>query len=118
VLFLSVAGYVMMLACFVFVCECSTQPALRCATVTTNDSEKGVNDRIFPIELAWISSLFLMVGGGQRIFNSMIFTLVSDSLGHSNRQVKNQSSKLYVFSPMSTGLSISICYMLVLTSVD
>lgn len=48
-------------------------------------SFKGYLDSIFPTQLVWLSSVFLFLGGGTRVFNSMIFTLVSDCLGHSQR---------------------------------
>lgn len=32
----------------------------------------------FPTQVVWFSSIFLFLGGGTRVFKSMVFTLVSD----------------------------------------
>ncbi|KAL8327941.1 hypothetical protein RB597_003989 [Gaeumannomyces tritici] len=40
---------------------------------------------IYPVSLVWMSSLLFFIGGGQRIFNSIVFTLISNSLDESKR---------------------------------
>ena len=38
-----------------------------------------------PTQLVWISSIFLLVGGGQRVAKSMLFTIIADSVDQSSR---------------------------------
>ncbi|EED16509.1 conserved hypothetical protein [Talaromyces stipitatus ATCC 10500] len=64
VLFLSLTGSLMGLVWIVFVCKYNI---------------------IFAPQMVWISSIFLFIGGGVRVFNSVIFSIISDSLGHSQR---------------------------------
>jgi hypothetical protein len=45
---------------------------------------------ILPIEVVWASSVLLCIGGGHKIFNSMIYTLVSDAL-----EADQRSTQLY-----------------------
>ncbi|EJT80754.1 hypothetical protein GGTG_00748 [Gaeumannomyces tritici R3-111a-1] len=64
VLALSAAGYTLMLGWVVVICSLPN---------------------IYPVSLVWVSSLLFFIGGGQRIFNSIVFTLISDSLDESKR---------------------------------
>ncbi|CAL8579051.1 hypothetical protein XPA_004814 [Xanthoria parietina] len=38
-----------------------------------------------PIRLVWLSSLFIFIGGGQRVAKAMVFTIVSDAVEASHR---------------------------------
>lgn len=38
-----------------------------------------------PIRLIWLSSLFIFIGGGQRVAKAMLFTIVSDAVEASDR---------------------------------
>ena len=62
VLLLSTCGILLMYAWIVLICQ------------------SGVK-----VELAWLSSVFLLLGGGLRVFNAMIVAAVSDSLSDSSR---------------------------------
>ncbi len=42
-------------------------------------------NKTLPTQLVWVSSLFLLVGGGQRVAKSMLFTIIADSVDQSNR---------------------------------
>ena len=44
-------------------------------------------DTVLPTQLVWISSIFLLVGGGQRVAKSMLFTIIADSVAQSSRYV-------------------------------
>lgn len=54
----------------------------------------------FPIRTVWFSSLFLLIGGGQRIFNSLIFTLVSNALDEKKRRVYIPVQLITIFNMM------------------
>lgn len=41
-----------------------------------------------PVQLVWVSSMFILLGGGQRVFKSMIFTIVADTVDQSHRQAQ------------------------------
>ena len=62
VLLLSTCGMILMFAWIVAVCETEAK-----------------------VELAWLSSIFLLVGGGLRVFNAMCFAAVSDALDDDER---------------------------------
>jgi hypothetical protein len=57
----------------------------RCLNERTKLTRTGSFPLIFPIKTVWLSSAFLLVGGGQKIYNSMVFALVSDALGQEDR---------------------------------
>ncbi|KAL8959416.1 MAG: hypothetical protein Q9193_003720 [Seirophora villosa] len=38
-----------------------------------------------PVRLIWLSSLFILIGGGQRVAKAMLFTIVSDTVEASHR---------------------------------
>ena len=61
-LLLSTCGISLMFAWVVFVCQMGLK-----------------------VELVWLSSFFLLLGGGPQVFNAMIFAAVSDSLGDAER---------------------------------
>ena len=42
-------------------------------------------NKVLPTQLVWISSIFLLVGGGQRVAKSMLFTIIADSVDQSSR---------------------------------
>lgn len=42
-------------------------------------------DGKIPIRLIWLSSLFIFIGGGQRVAKAMLFTIVSDTVDASHR---------------------------------
>ena len=44
-------------------------------------------NKVLPTQLVWISSIFLLVGGGQRVAKSMLFTIIADSVDQSKRYV-------------------------------
>jgi hypothetical protein len=54
----------------------------------------GAYDNIFKVQLAWLSAVFLFIGGGTQIFNSLVYATVSDSLVHSRRYVLHVYSAL------------------------
>lgn len=62
ILFLSTSGIVLMFGWTVLICR------------------TGVK-----VELVRLSSLFLLLGGGPRVFNAMIFATVSDALADAER---------------------------------
>lgn len=39
----------------------------------------------FPVETVWASSIFIFMGGGQRVLKSMLFTIVADTVDRSHR---------------------------------
>lgn len=39
----------------------------------------------FPVEAVWASSIFIIMGGGQRVYKSMMFTVVADTIDQSHR---------------------------------
>lgn len=47
----------------------------------------GTFDDTFDVHLAWLSALCLLIGGGPRVFNSMVFTMVSDQVSDGRRSV-------------------------------
>lgn len=38
-----------------------------------------------PVETVWASSIFIFMGGGQRVLKSMLFTVVADTVHQSDR---------------------------------
>ncbi len=48
-------------------------------------------NKVLPTQLVWISSIFLLVGGGQRVAKSMLFTIIADSVDQSSRYVEQTS---------------------------
>ncbi|KAL8999223.1 MAG: hypothetical protein Q9169_001888 [Polycauliona sp. 2 TL-2023] len=42
-------------------------------------------DGRLPVRLIWLSSLFIFIGGGQRVAKAMLFTIVSDAVDASHR---------------------------------
>ena len=42
-------------------------------------------NEVLPTQLVWISSIFLLVGGGQRVAKSMLFTIIADSVDQKSR---------------------------------
>lgn len=43
------------------------------------------SDRTLPVEMVWASSIFIFIGGGQRVHKSMLFTIVADTVDQSHR---------------------------------
>ncbi|KAL9600753.1 MAG: hypothetical protein Q9219_002994 [cf. Caloplaca sp. 3 TL-2023] len=43
-----------------------------------------------PVRLVWLSSLFIFIGGGQRVAKAMLFTIVSDVVDTSHRALTGQ----------------------------
>lgn len=41
--------------------------------------------QIFPLELVWLGSLTMFIGGGSSVANAMIFTVISDVIPESGR---------------------------------
>ena len=58
---------------------------------------------MLPTQLVWVSSIFLLVGGGQRVAKSMLFTIIADSVDQSNRY-----ADLTLFPPQPNIDSIQI----------
>lgn len=42
-------------------------------------------NEVFPVETVWASSIFIFMGGGQRVLKSMLFTVVADTVDQSKR---------------------------------
>lgn len=42
-------------------------------------------NEVFRVETVWASSIFVFMGGGQRVLKSMLFTVVADTVDQSNR---------------------------------
>lgn len=91
VLFLSVLGHVGMLAWIVMIRQL---PFLKVCCRLLNHI--GAYDNIFEVQLAWVSAVFFFIGGGTRVFNSLIFATVSDSLAHSRRYVLHACPTMYL----------------------
>ena len=62
VLFLSTSGITLMYLWVVIICQSGAR-----------------------VELAWLSSVFLLMGGGLRVFNGMMIASVSNALSDSQR---------------------------------
>jgi hypothetical protein len=45
----------------------------------------GLLNNIFPVQLVWLSSLFLFLGGGTVVFDAMTFSIVADATIPSNK---------------------------------
>lgn len=41
--------------------------------------------QIFPLELIWLGSLSIIIGGGSSVANAMVFTVISDVIPESGR---------------------------------
>lgn len=37
-------------------------------------------DKVLPVKLVWASSVFIFLGGGQRVFKSILFTIIADTI--------------------------------------
>lgn len=42
-------------------------------------------DETLPAKLVWASSIFIFMGGGRRVFKSIIFTILADTVDPSRR---------------------------------
>lgn len=42
-------------------------------------------DEILPARLVWASSIFILIGGGRRVFKGIIFTVIADTVDLSRR---------------------------------
>ena len=80
VLLLAITGILLMLLWIIVIC-----PYPRKVQCWRADKSQGHLDTFFPVRLIWISSIFLFIGGGQRVFCSMIYAIISDSHGPSTR---------------------------------
>jgi len=54
-----------------------------------SDFLKGLLGKWVSIRCIWGSSIFLMVGGGDRMFESVILTMITDITDHSQRQASS-----------------------------
>ena len=73
---LSYLGEMLALLWILGVCECSTSHLNSGQPDTDYFYDQGYLG--FPVQLVWMSSLLLFIGGGHRIFLAMIFSTISD----------------------------------------
>jgi hypothetical protein len=59
-------------------------------------------NKVLPTQLVWISSIFLLVGGGQRVAKSMLFTIIADSVDQSSRYIEQTSHPDYGVTKANT----------------
>ncbi|KAI4101207.1 MAG: hypothetical protein L6R37_005057, partial [Teloschistes peruensis] len=52
-----------------------------------------------PVRLIWLSSLFMFVGGGQKIAKAMLFTSISDAVDASHRHVPYHLALIVAANP-------------------
>ena len=71
----------------------------------------GAYDNLFKVQLAWVSAIFLFIGGGTHVFNSLVFATVSASLAHLRRYVLDLYSPLLYARPIA-GNSTKYLYFL------
>jgi MFS family permease len=51
--------------------------------------------RTIPLELAWLSSLYTIFGGGNAVANAMVFTVISDVVNEAGRYVNRSICFVY-----------------------
>ncbi|KAK4063523.1 uncharacterized protein Triagg1_9400 [Trichoderma aggressivum f. europaeum] len=105
IIILSFAGLYLHLLWILFVC---ITPAVSLVLVAQLIfSGPGYNRNIMPTRLVWTASVFLMIGGGHKVFMSMLYTMLSEGLSagisgglYTLSGIKMLSS---TFSPLMSG---------------
>ena len=53
-----------------------------------------------PVRLVWTSSIFLLIGGGDRMFTSLILTMIADVTQYSQRSMLTISCDAFHTDPL------------------
>ena len=58
---------------------------------TVSNTHQGYASNALSIELVWLSSLFVFLGGGDKVLFSMVVTIVADTVDRTQRFVAHAS---------------------------
>jgi MFS family permease len=87
VLLLSFTGELIGLLWVILICKAFARHRALFILHAMADHIGGRVHSVFPTKVVWLSSIFLFLGGGIRVFFSMIYTMLADAVDQSDRQV-------------------------------